>query len=98
MILQEVLTIETVVLYSDFCGPRELGNLYKRLYETGRPDPSAAETAASRKPSHSSSDMYHILNGLAKNIVSGKIASVQLIKLRPGTEGWSRLAKGVKEA
>ena len=52
-----------------------MANLYKRLYETGRPDPSAGETAASRKPSHSASDMYHILNGLAKNIASGKVQS-----------------------
>ena len=42
--------------------------------------------------------MYHILNGLAKNIAGGKVNSVQLIKVRPGTEGWARLAKGVKEA
>ena len=98
LILEHMLTLENVVLYSDFCTPKELGNLYDRIYKNGRPDPSAAETTSSRKPSHSSSDMYHILNGLAKNITSGKVQSIQLIKVRPGTEGWARLAKGVKDA
>ena len=98
MILQEVLTLEKIVLYSDFCAPKEIGNLYKRIHETGRPDPSAAETASSRKPSHSASDMYHILHGIAKNLTKGKLSSVQLIKVRPGTEGWASLAKGLKDA
>ena len=87
------------MLFSDFCGPKELNNLYDRIYRNGRPDPSVAETASSRKPSHSASDMYHILNGLAKNITSGKkLHLIQLIKVRPGTEGWARLGKGLKES
>lgn len=51
----------------------------------GRPDPAAQEKASSKKPSHSTTEMYHMMNGLKKNLKSEdcKIREVHLIKLRP---------------
>jgi len=62
-----------------------LDNLYKRIVTMGRPDPSIKEKATSKKPSHSSTDMYHILNGLKKNLINNdnNLKSLQLIKVRP---------------
>ena len=51
------------------------------------------------KPSCSSGQMYHILNGLCKNISDHNetnIHSIHLINVFPGTEGWGCLAKGLK--
>lgn len=51
----------------------------------GRPDPAALEKTSSKKCSHSNTEMYHILNGLRKNLQSddSKLQEIHLIKLRP---------------
>ena len=67
VILQEVTRLEDICIHSDFCQPREMLQLYKRM-KNGRPDPAAGEKASSKKPSHSSTDMYHMMNGLRKNL------------------------------
>lgn len=74
-----------MVLHSEFCDINKMANLYKRIYMLGRPDPSEGEKATSKKPSHSSTDMYHILTGLKKNLCNNEnsLKSLQLIKVRP---------------
>lgn len=59
-----------VILHSDFCSIKNIDMCYKRWYKLGRTDPSLAEKAASRKPSHSNIDMYHICNGLKRNLMA----------------------------
>ena len=45
-------------------------NFWKRLHEMRKPDPAAKEKSSSKKPSHSSTDMQHILTGLKRNLSS----------------------------
>ena len=68
VILQEVLKLQRVVLHSDFCGPKDMLQTHKRLNEMRRPDPTALEKASTKKPSHSTTDMYHFMTGLRKNM------------------------------
>ena len=70
IIVEEIGMLRDVVLFSDFCSPKNMDIVYKRIYKMGRNDPSAAEKAASRKPSHSNIDMYHICNGLKRNLMA----------------------------
>ena len=85
VILQEVLRLQKVVLYSDFCGPKDLLQTHKRINEMKRPDPSVLEKATTKKPSHSTTDMYHFMTGLRKNLSkeTSKLKSLHLIKVRP---------------
>ena len=94
IVLQELMRLETVILFSDFCGPRDMLQTHKRLNEMKRPDPSALEKATSKKPSHSTTDMYHFMTGIKRNMSkdSTRIKTLQLIKLRP-TFGPKRKAK-----
>mmetsp|Transcript_17377 Transcript_17377/g.21933 ORF Transcript_17377/g.21933 Transcript_17377/m.21933 type:complete len:195 (-) Transcript_17377:1796-2380(-) len=70
IIISETRMLRDVVLYSDFCSPKEIEKTYKRIYKLGRADPALAEKASSRKPSHSNIDMYHFFNGLKRNLMS----------------------------
>jgi hypothetical protein len=97
LVVSQILTLETITYYSDFCVPKDVEQLYKRIHQMGRKDPFLADENAGRKTSHNPNDMYHFLNGVAKNIVCGKAWLVHLIKVRPGVEGWGRLSAGLKE-
>ena len=70
IILQEMHMLQDIVLFSDFCGPREIDTFFHRVYNLGRPDPSLQEKTSSKKPSHSNTDMYNFMNGLRKNLVA----------------------------
>lgn len=50
-----------------------------------RPDPTTQEKASTKKPSHSTTDMYHFMTGLRKNMSKEKseLKTLQLIKVRP---------------
>ena len=56
IILQEMKMLKDIILFSDFCSPKELEIQYKRIQKMGRPDPSLQEKASSKKPSHSNID------------------------------------------
>lgn len=85
VMLQEIMRLQTVVLYSDFCGPKDMLQVHRKINESGRPDPSAQEKATTKKPSHSTTDMYHFMTGLRRNMSkqTTQIKTLQLIKVRP---------------
>ena len=70
VIIQEMQTLQEVTIHSEFCNPNNMPQIYKRIVTMGRPDPSSLEKASSKKPSHSTTDMYHMMNGLRKNLES----------------------------
>ena len=39
--------------------------------------------------------MYHFLNGVRENLICGVVRSLHLVKVKPGSEGWLCLSKGL---
>jgi hypothetical protein len=73
----------------------EGASLFHKTYNLGRVDPAIEDKNVGKKPSHSSTDTYHMINALAKNLQKGVIQQVKFVKIRPSTEGWRRFSAGI---
>ena len=69
--------------------------LFHKTFNLGRMDPAVEDKNVGKKPSHSSTDTFHMINALAKNLQKGVIEQIKFVKIRPGTEGWNKFSIGI---